>query len=139
MKHRVAFRKLGRDTAHRLSLLRNLVSSLIDHECIETTVAKAKELRRVADKMITLGKRGDGLSRVRASGFVRGRHLVHKLFTELAERYQGRNGGYVRLLRSRQRRGDNAPMAIVELVDSPKGVIQRPMMSARLPEQRPPA
>jgi large subunit ribosomal protein L17 len=139
MKHRIAFRKLGRDTAHRLSLLRNLVSSLIDHECIETTVAKAKELRRVADKIITLGKRGDGLSRVRANGFVRGRHLVDKLFTELAERYKERNGGCVRVLRSRNRRGDNAPLAIVELVDSPKGVLQRTSVNTRLSEGRPAA
>ncbi|BAM83433.1 mitochondrial ribosomal protein L17 precursor [Cyanidioschyzon merolae strain 10D] len=136
MKHRINLRKLGRDSAHRLALLRNLVSSLIEHESIETTVAKAKELRRVADKMVTLGKRGDGLSRIRALGFVRGPHLVQKLFRTLAERYRERNGGYTRVMRSRNRRGDNAPMAIVELVDSPKGVIRRPLEHYQRSEQR---
>lgn len=131
MRHRHTFRKLGRDTSHRLALLRNLVSSLFEHESIETTVPKAKELRRVADRMITLGKRGDGLSRIKALGFVRGKPLVHKLFTELATRYQSRNGGYTRLLRSRFRRGDNAPMAIIELMDSPKGVIRRDIVEQK--------
>ena len=125
MRHRHGFAKLSRDTAHRLSMLRNMVSSLIEHESIETTVAKAKALRRVADRMITLGKRGDGPSRIRANGFVRGKPLVDKLFTELATRYRDRPGGYTRLMRSRYRRGDCAPMAVIELVDSPKGVIQR--------------
>lgn len=134
MRHRHAFRKLGRDSAHRLSLLRNQVSSLLEHESIETTVAKAKELRRVADKTITLGKRGDGQSRVHALGFVRGRHLVAKLFSELAARYRHRDGGYTRLLRSRYRRGDAAPMAIIELVDSPRGVIKREFVEAEAAE-----
>ncbi|XP_047045877.1 50S ribosomal protein L17-like [Lolium rigidum] len=111
------FRKLGRHAAHRVSMLRTMVSQLVKHERIETTVAKAKEVRRKADQMVQLGKDGTLDSARRASAFVRGDDAVHKLFTELAYRYKDRAGGYTRLLRTRIRIGDAAPMAYIEFVD----------------------
>ncbi|KAK1306766.1 hypothetical protein QJS10_CPA10g00216 [Acorus calamus] len=110
-------RKLGRPTAHRLSMLRTMVSQLVKHERIETTVAKAKELRRVADQMVQLGKEGTLSASRRAAAFVRGDDVMHKLFTELAYRYKDRAGGYTRFLRTRIRVGDAAPMAYIEFVD----------------------
>jgi large subunit ribosomal protein L17 len=117
MRHRNAGRKLGRTSAHRLALLRNLVTSLLDHEQIETTDAKAKEVRRVAERMITLGKRGDLHARRRALRVVRSREVTSKLFDELAPRYRERPGGYTRVLKVRTRIGDAAPISLVELVD----------------------
>ncbi|RIL06225.1 MAG: 50S ribosomal protein L17 [Proteobacteria bacterium] len=117
MRHRKAGRKLGRTSAHRDALLRNLVTALLDHERIETTDAKAKELRRVADRMITLGKRGDLHARRQALGVVRTREVVSKLFGPLAERYRERAGGYTRILKLRTRPGDAAPVSMIELVD----------------------
>uniref|UniRef100_A0ACD5W147 Uncharacterized protein n=1 Tax=Avena sativa TaxID=4498 RepID=A0ACD5W147_AVESA len=111
------FRKLGRHAAHRMSMLRTMVSQLVKHERIETTVAKAKEVRRKADQMVQLGKDGTLDAARRASAFVRGDDVVHKLFTELAYRYKDRSGGYTRLLRTRIRIGDAAPMAYIEFVD----------------------
>ncbi|XP_062211676.1 uncharacterized protein LOC133912780 [Phragmites australis] len=111
------FRKLGRHAAHRVSMLRTMVSQLVKHERIETTVAKAKEVRRKADQMVQLGKEGTLDAARRASAFVRGDDVVHKLFTELAFRYKDRAGGYTRLLRTRIRIGDAAPMAYIEFVD----------------------
>ncbi|TVU22687.1 hypothetical protein EJB05_32403 [Eragrostis curvula] len=111
------FRKLGRPYNHRLSMLRTMVSQLVKHERIETTVAKAKEVRRKADQMVQLGKEGTLDAARRAAEFVRGDDVVHKLFTELAYRYKDRAGGYTRLLRTRIRVGDAAPMAYIEFVD----------------------
>ncbi|TVU04165.1 hypothetical protein EJB05_50258 [Eragrostis curvula] len=108
------FRKLGRPYNHRLSMLRTMVSQLVKHERIETTVAKAKEVRRKADQMVQLGKEGTLDAARRAAEFVRGDDVVHKLFTELAYRYKDRAGGYTRLLRTRIRVGDAAPMAYIE-------------------------
>ncbi|XP_028549138.1 uncharacterized protein LOC110093967 isoform X2 [Dendrobium catenatum] len=109
------FRKLGRPAAHRMSMLRTMVSQLVRHERIETTVAKAKEVRRLADRMVQLGKEGTLAAARRATAFVRGDDVMHKLFTELAYRYKGREGGYTRLLRTRIRMGDAAPMAYIEV------------------------
>ncbi len=117
MRHGKRQGKLGRDSAHRLALLRNMVTALLEHERIETTDAKAWEVRRVADRMITLGKRGDLHARRRALAVIRDRAVTSKLFDELAERYAERPGGYTRVLKTRVRVGDAAPMAIVELVD----------------------
>jgi large subunit ribosomal protein L17 len=119
MRHGNRRGKLRRPTGHRLALLRNMVTSLFEHEQIETTDAKAKELRRIADKMITLGKRGDLHARRQALAVVRTDAVAHKLFGELADRYRARAGGYTRVLKSRVRIGDAASMSIVELVDRP--------------------
>ncbi len=119
MRHRRRRGKLGRPTAHRSALLRNLVTSLLDHELIETTDARAKELKRIADKMITLGKRGDLHARRQAAAVIRTGEVLSKLFGGLAERYKTRPGGYTRVLKSRIRVGDAAPLSIVELVDRP--------------------
>lgn len=117
MRHRVHTRKLSRTSAHRLAMYRNLVTSLFQHERVETTDVKAKELRRIADRMITLGKRGDLHARRRAMRVIRERDVASKVFGELAERYRTRPGGYTRVLKTRRRAGDSAPMSIVELVE----------------------
>jgi large subunit ribosomal protein L17 len=119
VRHRRRRGKLARPAAHRVALLRNLVTSLLDHELIETTDPRAKELKRVADQMITLGKRGDLHARRQAAAFIRERDVVTKLFDDLAPRYAKRAGGYTRVLKSRIRVGDAAPLSIVELVDRP--------------------
>jgi large subunit ribosomal protein L17 len=119
MRHRNRRGKLARPSAHRSALLRNMVTSLLDHELIETTDAKAKEVRRVADRMITLGKRGTLHARRQAASIIREDGIVSKLFGGLAERYKARPGGYTRVLKSRVRVGDAAPLSIVELVDRP--------------------
>ena len=108
--------KLGRNTAHRRALFRNLVTSLILTGRIETTEAKAKAMRPFVDKMITLGKRGDLHARRQAAAFLLQPEAVQKLFNEVAPRYQDRNGGYTRILKKDYRRGDGAPVSIVELV-----------------------
>lgn len=117
MRHRVAGRHLGRDTAHRLALYRNLVTELLRHERITTTEAKAKEIRPLAEKMITLGKRGDLHARRQALAFIYDRAVVRKLFSEIAPRMRDRNGGYLRITKLERRLGDGAPMAAIELVD----------------------
>eukprot|EP00297_Palpitomonas_bilix_P018714 CAMPEP_0113897482 /NCGR_PEP_ID=MMETSP0780_2-20120614/18712_1 /TAXON_ID=652834 /ORGANISM="Palpitomonas bilix" /LENGTH=144 /DNA_ID=CAMNT_0000888967 /DNA_START=91 /DNA_END=525 /DNA_ORIENTATION=- /assembly_acc=CAM_ASM_000599 len=119
MRHGINLRKLGRDSAHRLALFRNAVTSLIKQERIETTLPKAKEIRRFADKMVTLGKEGSLHSRRQALGFVQEDSAVKKLFDELADRYKDREGGYTRVLRSGRRKPDNATMAYLEFVDRP--------------------
>ena len=119
MRHKKKSRRLSRDTAHRKAMMRNLVTSLFEHEQIETTWAKAKELRPVAEKMITLAKRGDLHARRQAESYIRSHQVCGKLFSEAKTRYQDRAGGYVRVLPTRIRRGDAAPMAIVELVSPP--------------------
>ena len=118
MRHRVHARKLGRSPSHRIAMYRNLVTSLLDHERVETTDAKAKEVRRLADRMITLGKRGDLHARRRAMRVIRKRDITAKVFGELAERFKDRPGGYTRVLKTRTRVGDAAPLSIVELVES---------------------
>jgi len=117
MRHRKVSRRLGRDTEHHFAILRNQVTDLFKHGRITTTLAKAKELRRVADRMITLAKRGDLASRRKALAFIRDKEIVRKLFTELRSRYLDRPGGYTRVIKLGPRRGDAAMMAIVELVE----------------------
>lgn len=117
MRHRMANRKLGRTHAHVQAMLANMAASLIKHEQITTTLPKAREVRRVADKLVTLGKRGNLHARRQALRLIPDPKLADKLFTTLAERYRTRNGGYTRVLKAGFRYGDNAPLAIVELVD----------------------
>ena len=119
MRHRVAGKKLGRSPAHRRALLRNLVTELLEHEAVRTTDAKAKELKRWGDRMITLGKDGTLHARRRAAALVRRNSVVRKLFAELAPRYTSRAGGYVRVVKLGVRPGDAALMSLVELVDRP--------------------
>jgi large subunit ribosomal protein L17 len=119
MEHKVGNRKLQRTTAHRLAMLKNMVTSLIEHERITTTLPKAKEARKMAEKVITLGKKG-GVHNVRlAQRYVKDRVLLQKLFGELKDRYATRPGGYTRLMRGGYRKGDAAEVAILELVDRP--------------------
>ncbi len=117
MRHRKAGRKLGRTVSHRRALFMNLAQALLKHEQIITTLPKAKELRPVVEKLITMGKKGGLANRRRAIAKLQNETLVTKLFAELAERYADREGGYVRVLKAGFRRGDNAPIAIIELVD----------------------
>ena len=119
MRHRHGLRKLNRTSSHRLAMLRNMTNSLLTHEVIKTTLPKAKELRRVAEPMITLGKSPTVANRRLAFNRLRDRAVVTKLFNELGPRYQKRAGGYLRILKFGFRVGDNAPMALVELVDRP--------------------
>jgi large subunit ribosomal protein L17 len=119
MRHRVSNRKLNRTSSHRLAMLRNMANSLLRHEVIKTTLPKAKELRKVAEPLITLGKNASLANRRLAFNRTRDRDVVVKLFDELGPRYATRNGGYLRILKCGFRQGDNAPMALVELVDRP--------------------
>ena len=116
MRHGKSGRKLNRSSSHRLAMFRNMVTSLLDHERIYTTHAKAKELRRWADWMITLGKRGDLHARRQALQVIRDKSVVHKLFTDLAQRYQARSGGYTRTVKVGFRVGDGAPLSLIELM-----------------------
>lgn len=116
MRHGKSGRKLNRTSSHRLAMFRNMVTSLLDHERIYTTDAKAKELRRWADWMITLGKRGDLHARRQALQVIRDKAVVHKLFADLAQRYQARSGGYTRSVKVGFRAGDGAPMSLIELM-----------------------
>jgi large subunit ribosomal protein L17 len=116
MRHSVSGRKLNRTTSHRLAMFRNMVTSLLQHERVYTTDAKAKEIRRWADWMITLGKRGDLHARRQALQVVRDKKVVAKLFSDLAQRYQARSGGYTRTVKVGFRPGDGAPISIIELV-----------------------
>ncbi len=127
MRHRMRSRNLGRTSAHRLALYRNMVTSLLDHERIETTDAKAKEVRRLAERMITLGKRGTLHARRRALRVIRRRDIAAKVFDDLAERYRDRQGGYTRVLKLRTRPGDAAAISIVELVDSEAARVSEPV------------
>lgn len=119
MRHRVSNRKLNRTSSHRQAMLRNMANSLLRHEIIKTTLPKAKELRKVAEPLITLSKKATVANRRLAFDRLRDRDIVVKLFDELGPRYQARNGGYLRILKCGFRVGDNAPMALVELVDRP--------------------
>jgi large subunit ribosomal protein L17 len=120
MRHRHGLRKLNRTSSHRLAMLRNMTVSLLKHEAIRTTLPKAKELRRVVEPMITLGKKPTLANRRLAYNRLRDRDLVTKLFAELGPRYAKRSGGYLRILKYGFRKGDNAPMALVELMDRPE-------------------
>lgn len=117
MRHRMSGKKLNRTSSHRKAMFANMTVSLLRHEQIKTTKPKAKDLRSFADKMITLAKRGDLHARRQAMSFLQDKEVVSKLFDALAERYQGRQGGYTRVLAAGFRYGDSAPMAIIELVD----------------------
>lgn len=120
MRHRNGLRKLNRTSAHRLAMLRNMTNSLLRHEAIKTTLPKAKELRRVVEPMITLGKKPSLANRRLAFDRLRDREIVVKLFDEIGPRYAQRNGGYLRILKMGFRIGDNAPMCLVQLLDRPE-------------------
>lgn len=128
MRHGNSGRRLGRTTSHREAMFRNLVTSFLNHEKITTTDAKAKEIRSVAEKMITLGKRGDLHSLRQAASYIREKSVVTKLFTSIAPRYKDRPGGYTRIVKLGIRQGDAAPISIIELVEEemkPKKVNQK--------------
>lgn len=134
MRHRLSGRKLNRTSSHRKAMFSNMAVSLLKHEQIMTTVPKAKELRRVADRMISLGKRGNLHARRQAFAYLRDDAIVRKLFDTLADRYKERPGGYTRVLRAGFRYGDNAPMAVIELVDrdpEAKGAEDRARLEAQ--------
>lgn len=116
MRHRTAGKKLGRDSSHRRAVLRNLVTSLFRYEEISTTQAKAKALRPIAEKMITLAKRGDLHARRQALAYLLDKSVAHKLFEQMKDRFSDRQGGYIRILKAGYRVGDNAPLAIVQLL-----------------------
>src|ERR1700758_420445 len=123
MRHRRGLRKLNRTSSHRLAMLRNMTNSLLTHEAIRTTLPKAKELRRVAEPLITLGKEPTLANRRLALSRLRDKAAVYKLFNELGPRYAKRPGGYLRILKFGFRVGDNAPMALVELMDRPEPAV----------------
>lgn len=129
MRHRLGLRKLNRTSAHRLAMLRNMTVSLLRHETIKTTLPKAKELRRVAERIITLGKSPSLANRRLAFDRLRDREIVGKLFGEIGPRYATRNGGYLRILKCGFRQGDNAPMAFVEMLDQPEAT-EAPVVEA---------
>ena len=137
MRHGLGLRKLGRTTSHRLAMLRNMTVSLLRHEEITTTLPKAKELRRVVEPMITLGKKPSLANRRLAFDRLRDRDIVSKLFDDLGPRYAKRNGGYLRILKAGFRNGDNAPMALVMLMDRPEGEPeQKPEDKKKKPEEK---
>ena len=116
MRHRKTGRKLGRDSSHRNAMFRNMVTSLFKYEQLETTDSKAKELRPIAEKMITFAKRGDLHARRQALSYIRDRDVTHKLFEELKDRYSDRQGGYLRIVKKGNRRGDGASVSVVQLL-----------------------
>jgi len=119
MRHKNGLRKLNRTSSHRLLMFRNMANSLLKYELIKTTLPKAKELRRIVEPLITLGKKPSLANRRTAFNRLRDRDIVVKLFSELGERYKSRNGGYLRILKFGYRKGDNAPLAIIEMLDRP--------------------
>ena len=125
MRHGHGLRKLNRTSSHRLAMLRNMANSLLRHETITTTLPKAKELRRVVEPMITLGKKPSLANRRLAFNRLRDREIVGKLFEDLGPRYAKRNGGYLRILKSGFRKGDNAPLALVLLLDQPEQATEK--------------
>lgn len=127
MRHQKTGRKFSRTSSHRVAMFRNMVTSVLDHERIYTTVPKAKDLRRWVDWMITLGKRGDLHARRQALSVVRDKDVVHKLFAELGPRYEHRAGGYTRITKMGFRKGDASPMCLIELIDE----AGRPPVKAR--------
>ena len=130
MRHRLSNRKLNRTSSHRAAMLRNLTNALLRHEVISTTLPKAKELRRVAEPLITLAKVDNVHKRRVAFARLRDKEMVGKLFQELGPRYQTRPGGYMRILKCGNRPGDNAPMAFVELVDRPELTEEAPAVES---------
>ena len=139
MRHRHGLRKLNRTSSHRLAMLRNMTCSLLMHELIKTTVPKAKELRRVVETIITLGK-APSLANLRlALSRLRDREMVVKLFDEIVPRYASHNGGYTRILKFGFRKGDNAPMALVELVDRPEVSAEAEASDAKSAKKEAPA
>lgn len=135
MRHRKKGRQLGRQTKHRWALFRSLVTSLLDHERIETTEAKAKEIRGFTERMITLGKEGTLPARRRALGFLRSKAVVSKLFSDVAGRFKDRPGGYTRIIKTRRRIGDGGEMVAIELVSRPDVSVTK--KSAESPAQSP--
>ncbi|MBK7364224.1 MAG: 50S ribosomal protein L17 [Nitrosomonas sp.] len=119
MRHKNGLRKLNRTSSHRLLMFRNMANSLLKYELIKTTLPKAKELRRIVEPLITLSKKPSLANRRTAFNRLRDRDIVVKLFSELGERYKSRNGGYLRILKFGYRKGDNAPLAIIEMLDRP--------------------
>ncbi|HEU0264183.1 MAG TPA: 50S ribosomal protein L17 [Geobacterales bacterium] len=117
MRHNKSGRRLGRTTSHRIAMFRNMVTSLLNHEKITTTDSKAKELRSIAEKMITLGKRGDLHARRQAASYIRDKKVVAKLFTTIGPRYEQRQGGYTRIIKLGIRPGDASPLSLIELVE----------------------
>ena len=138
MRHGLGLRKLGRTTSHRLAMLRNMTVSLLRHEEITTTLPKAKELRRVVEPMITLGKKPSLANRRLAFDRLRDRDIVAKLFDDLGPRYAKRNGGYLRILKTGFRKGDNAPLALVTLMDRVEQTEQagKPEEKKKKPEKK---
>jgi len=137
MRHGHGLRKLNRTSSHRLAMLRNMTVSLLRHEEIKTTLPKAKELRRVVEPMITLGKKPSLANRRLAFDRLRDRGIVEKLFDDLGPRYAKRNGGYLRILKAGFRNGDNAPMALVMLMDRPEGEPEhKPEEKKKKPEEK---
>lgn len=137
MRHSNAGRRLGRTTSHREAMFRNMVTSLLNHEKITTTDAKAKEIRSVTEKMITLGKRGDLHAMRLAAAYIREKSVVTKLFNTIAPRYKERSGGYTRIIKLGIRQGDTAPISLIELVEEemqPKKVRQKPAKTIVAPK-----
>ena len=135
MKHNITHRKLNRTTSHRKALLMNLSNSLIKHEQITTTLSKAKELRPFVEKIITLGKKGDLVSRRKAISILQDQKNTKKIFDVISERYKERSGGYTRIIKVGNRFGDNAPTAIIELVDRAENA--KGLDSGPVPEKKP--
>ena len=135
MRHRNAGRKLNRTTSHRLMMLRNMATSLLEHERIETTDAKAKEVRRLADNLVTLGKRGDLHARRQALSIMNSQKVVKKLFDDIAPRYVARNGGYTHIYKTRTRPGDGASLSMVELIPAEKMETKPKKKSAKKKEK----
>jgi len=122
MRHRKAGNQLGRNTSHRRAMLRNMVTSLLKHEQIETTDAKAKAIRPIAEKMITLAKRGDLHARRQALSYMQDKEVTHRLFDELKNRYLNRQGGYLRIIKKGFRKGDGASISVIQLLAKEEGV-----------------
>ena len=135
MKHNITHRKLNRTTSHRKALLMNLSNSLIKHEQITTTLSKAKELRPFVEKIITLGKKGELVSRRKAISILQDQNNTKKIFDVISERYKERSGGYTRIIKIGNRFGDNAPTAIIELVDRDENA--KGLDSGPVPEKKP--
>ena len=137
MRHNNSGRRLGRKTSHRVAMFRNMVTSLLTHEKITTTDAKAKEIRSVAEKLITLGKRGDLHSMRLAASYIREKSVVTKLFSSITPRYKERSGGYTRIIKLGNRLGDTAPVSIIELVEekftpkAPRQKVSKPVITPK--------
>ena len=131
MRHRKAGKQLGRNTSHRRAMLRNMVTSLFEHEQIETTDAKAKVVRPVAEKMITLAKRGDLHARRQALAYMKDKGVIHKLFGDLKDRYVDRQGGYLRIVKKGVRRGDGASISVIQLLPADEKVKSREKKAKR--------